>query len=393
MAAPERGITARLTLPMRLLGSYLLVGAVGALTAFLTVRLLAPVLFDQRMGLMNRAGMTGGSTMGPGAGPGGPSGLDGGTGSAGLASQQVRDAFISSLDVALLVGLGASVLAAALLAALSARRLLRPLESVRRATRRIAQGHYDEKVAAPSEPELAALAGDVNVLAASLAETETRRVRLLAEVAHEMRTPLTSMDGYVEGLIDGVFPADPATLGALGEELHRLHRLADDLSALSRTEERRLDLRPGPVDLTELVGRVAARLAPQFDDAGVSLAWQPGEPVPVTADADRIAQVLTNLLGNALAATSGSSPAQVQLRLQADQHTARVSVSDTGVGLTEEDLQRVFERFYRAGPRTSSGSGIGLTIARGIARAHGGDVTADSAGPGRGSTFTLTLPR
>ncbi|HEY4991646.1 MAG TPA: HAMP domain-containing sensor histidine kinase [Nakamurella sp.] len=219
-----------------------------------------------------------------------------------------------------------------------------------------------------------------------------RRARLLGEVAHELRTPLTALDGYVEGLIDGVFAPNPDIFASLSEELHRLHRLADDLSSLSRAQEQGLDLHPVDVDLADLASRAATRLAPQFRDARVTLIVNADTVLPVHVDPDRITQVLTNLLGNALLATPAGGTVAVTARRTA--RGGEVVVTDTGVGLTEQDVERVFERFYRAPgqPRRSAGSGIGLTIARGIARGHGGDVTASSAGPGRGASFTVVLP-
>ncbi len=360
-------------LPLRLFVSYAAVVAVGVAVSYVTIRLLAPHLFDQRMGAgYGQSAMRG---MGPGA-----------------ASDSVHSAFVAALDRALLVGAVSSAAAAGVVAALVARRLLRPLDAVRDAARHIAAGNYAARVPVPREPELAALADDVNTLAAALADTEARRTRLLGEVAHEMRTPLTSLDGYVEGLIDGVFTATPETLASLSDELRRLHRLADDLSALSRAEERRIELHPADADLADLARRAAARLQPQFDDAGVTLAVTATDPLPVRVDPDRILQVLTNLLGNALLATPAGGRVDVLARPSG--HRMEVAVRDTGVGLSPEDCGRVFERFYRAPghPRRSPGSGIGLTIARGIARAHGGDVTAGSPGTGQGATFVLSLP-
>jgi histidine kinase len=246
---------------------------------------------------------------------------------------------------------------------------------------------------------MAALADDVNTLAGALADTETRRVRLLGEVAHEMRTPLTGLSGYVEGLVDGVFPADEATLGAMTEDLRRLRRLADDLSALSRNEEGRLDLDPAPCDLADVVRRTCAQLEPRLSDAGLRLEVQASGPLPVVADEDRVSQVLTNLLSNAARATAqamaGTTGPTGQIRVVATASGpwASVAVSDTGIGLTARDLERIFERFYRvSGTPRGEGSGIGLTIARGLARAHGGDLVATSAGHGQGATFTFTLP-
>jgi signal transduction histidine kinase len=194
------------------------------------------------------------------------------------------------------------------------------------------------------------------------------------------------------GASSRVFAPEPDILGAVSDELRRLRRLADDLSSLSRAEEQRLDLHPADADLAGLAERAASRLAPQFSDAGIGLNVQAPGPLPVHADPDRIIQVLTSILGNALTATPQGGTVTVAARATA-QH-AQVSITDTGAGLAAGDLERVFERFYRAPgqPRRSGGSGIGLTIARNIARAHGGEITASSPGPGQGATFMLTLP-
>lgn len=361
----------KMRLRLRLFVSYALVAAVGAGVAYLTVRSLGPHLFDARMDMMDGAS----SSMMQGN---------------GLAD--VHAAFASALNTALIVGVMAGVVAAALVAAFVTRRLVRPLEAIRLATRQIAAGSYEASVPLPSEPELAELAGDVNSLARALAETETRRTRLLGEVAHEMRTPLTSLDGYVEGMIDGVFAPDPHTLVSLSAEIRRLHRLADDLSSLSRAEERGLELDLADTDLAALARRATARLAPQFSDAQLTLSVEADTAVPVHVDPDRVTQVITNLLGNALLATPAGGTVTVAVSRNGGH--GEVIVSDSGIGLAPADTKRVFERFYRApgNARRSEGSGIGLTIARGLARAHGGDVTATSAGRGRGATFVLSLP-
>ena len=365
-------------LPWRLFASYTLVIAIGAAVSYVTVRLLAPAFFDHEMRML------GGDHMG--MGPGAPGG-------AGGPPASVQPAFLSALTTALLLGMLASVVAAALAAGFVARRLARPLTVVRAATRHIAAGRYEARVPVPAEPELAGLADDVNTLAASLADTEVRRVRLLGEVAHEMRTPLTALEGYVEGLIDGVFAPEPEVLGAASDELRRLRRLADDLSTLSRAEEQRLELNLTDTDLAGLARQAVGRLAPQFSDSDVALTADGAQALPVRADPDRITQVLTNIIGNALVATPAGG--SVTVRASATGGFAQVAVTDTGVGLAAADIERVFERFYRAPgqrPRRSGGSGIGLTIARDIARAHGGDVIAASPGPGHGATFTLAVP-
>lgn len=357
-------------LAVRLVLSHLLVAVLGGLATFLVVRALTPALFDR---------MTGGqgSMMGQGRG--------------GTLRGQVADAVTQALVVGVLVGLAA----ATVFGIFAAQRLVRPLRRLGDTTREIAAGRYDVHVARPQEHELALLADDVNTLGRTLAETESRRVRLLGELAHEMRTPLTVIGGSVEGMIDGVLPADSERLRLLGEEVRRLHRLSDDLSALSRTEEGRLGLVVAPADLRGLVSAAVERLRPQADDDGVGLRVRlPQTPVVAAVDGDRLAQVVTNLVGNALRATGAGG--RIEVEVSSDATTASVEVTDTGEGLAPEDLERVFERFYRVADRrragADTGSGIGLTIARGIVAAHGGTLDARSPGRGRGATFTARLP-
>lgn len=354
----------------RLVLSHVIVAVLGVVATFLVVRLLTPVIFDRQMGL------------GLGAG-----------GSGGQGREALNAEVTAAVTQALAVGLAVGVLTATAAGAIAAARLARPLREMSRATRRIAAGEYDARVTPPREVELASLAADVNTLGGALAETERRRTRLLGEVAHEMRTPLTIIDGYVEGMIDGILPTTAEELGKVGDEVRRLRRLTDDLSALSRAEEGRLVLRTAPADLREVVSAAAERLRAQADDAGLRLTIGSGtDRVPVRVDADRIAEVVTNLIGNAIRATAAGG--SIDVEVDAVDGDAILTVADTGEGLDEADLERVFERFYRV-PGThpeGGGSGIGLTIARGIVRAHGGDLTARSEGSGRGATLVARLP-
>lgn len=368
-------------LSARLLISHVLVAVIGGLATFWIAHLAAPRFFDDSVGLAQRT--SGVHTPGGGSGPAGQAGQG------AIAKQQFADA----VDKALLVGAVVGVVIAALFGALAAWRLLRPLGAVGTATRRIAAGDYAARVPASGVTELDRVATDVNALGASLADTEARRVRLLGEVAHELRTPLTVIDGYVEGMIDGVLPAAPEQLGQVSEEVRRLRRLAEDLSTLSRAEEGRLSLVPARVDLGAVVADAAERLRPQAEDAGLTLRVEAGRGVAVDADADRLAQVVTNLVGNAIRATPAGGAVSVSVERAGP--TASVRVSDTGEGLDAADLDRVFERFYRVPGRRGGGdggSGIGLTIARQIMRSHGGDLAAASAGRGQGATFTASLP-
>lgn len=363
-------------LSVRLVVSHLLVALLGAAATFWVVRALAPALFDASLR----------RNPNPGSGH-----FGGGQG----ANQALRDQFAAAVDQSLLIGALVGAVAAAVLGAILAYRVIRPLRTMRDATREMARGRYDVPVELPRVTELAELAADVNTLGRALAETEARRVRLLGEVAHELRTPLTVIDGYVEGMIDGVLPATPRELSQVSEEVRRLRRLGDDLTALSKAEEGRLAMAPVVLDVRDVVAGAAERLRPQAEDAGLTVVVEPGpDPLMVRADSDRLAQVVTNLIGNAFRATEPGGTVTITCSGTAPE--ALIAVSDTGVGLEATDLERVFERFYRVpgrrGAGHDTGSGIGLTIARGIVRAHGGDLSAASPGLGEGSTFTVRLP-
>ena len=264
----------------------------------------------------------------------------------------------------------------------------------------MAAGDYQVKVPAPAEVELASLANDVNELGQHLATTEQRRTQLLAEVTHELRTPITVILGQLEALIDGMIQPSEEVYAAIADETSRMQRLVDDLTLLSRADEGTLETHMVDLDLNLVAAAAAERLRPQFDFAEVELTVVRNDmsrPTPVLGDRDRLTQVLTNLLGNAL----GNTPpgGTVTIRTGREHSSAFAEVSDTGSGIHADELERIFERFYRAhntNPTTrtarDAGRGIGLTIARSIARTHGGDVTARSTGPGRGATFRLTIP-
>lgn len=356
------------TLRSRLLLSHLAVVAVGVVVLLVAGRSLGDAFIHDHLRSMNH--MMGGMSAAE----------------AGQLEAGVTAAFNRALMVAAIIS-GALAVAASTFAAL---RLLRPLEEVRRVARRLAGGSYHERVPLPEEEELAALASDVNELAAALEATEQRRLRLVSEVAHELRTPVATLKGYLEGLLDGVFEADTETLASAIGEARRMERLADDLSALSRAEEGRVELRLEEADLTQLARDAAERLRPQFNAQEVHLDIEPGPSLPVFVDRDRMAQVLTNLVGNALTYTPPGGRVRITASRSAD--AVQIEVSDTGRGLSTDQLGLVFDRFYRADRTAVGGTGIGLTIARSLARLHGGDVTASSPGIGHGSTFTVLVP-
>jgi histidine kinase len=360
--------------------SYVVVVAAGAVAMLVVGTVVTRRVYEQRIG-----------GFGLGRGQGRPD---------AVSESQLRSALDESLMPALFVGVGAALATAAIVALFVGARLLRPIDELRAATRRMATGDYAVKVPVPAEMELASLANDVNQLGEHLATTERRRTQLLGEVTHELRTPITVIRGQTEGLIDGVVTPSVEVYAAIADEAARLQRMVDDLTLLSRADEGTLEVHLADLDLGALTVTVAERLRPQFDYANIALvidgARAPG-PLPVRGDRDRLAQVLSNLLGNALGHTPASGT--VTLRTGHDSAMAFVDVVDTGPGIPDDELERIFDRFYRrSGDGESSvgplraGRGIGLTIARSLARAHGGDVVASSTGPGKGATFRLTVP-
>jgi signal transduction histidine kinase len=213
-------------------------------------------------------------------------------------------------------------------------------------------------------------------------------------VAHELRTPLATIEGYTEGLLDGVVAPGAETWALLHDEAGRLRRLVQELQELSRAEARQLPLQLRPCSPEELVDQAIRRIAPQFAEKSVTLTTDvPADLPAVRADADRIIQVLINLLGNALRSTPAEGRVQVRAERQHDAVTFHVA--DTGIGIAPEHLPHLFERFYRvdkARSRALGGSGIGLTISRAIVEAHDGQIWAASTGAGQGATFSFILP-
>ena len=356
-------------LSTRMLLGNLIVLAVGAASFVITFRVLASEVFDRRL---------------RGLGRGGPPSARSGNG------RTLVETFQSSVDVALLVSLAIGVLAAGFVAWFVSRRMVEPVTRIRNTTRSMARGHYDERVEVPATEELAALATDVNELALALDETETRRARLISDVTHELRTPLTSIDGYVEGAMDGVFSTEEM-YGAVTDETRRIRRLVEDLAVLSRAQEGSLQFKLAEVDLGVIAARSSERLRPQFESMSVGLDIEASGDVLILGDEQRLGQVITNLVGNALG--HSHTGGRVRVTGGADGDWGWVSVEDDGGGINAEDLPHVFDRFFRsAGSRRRAGSGLGLAVSRGLVEAHDGELIAASDGPGRGARFTLRLP-
>ena len=356
--------------------AHLLVIGVGVVTLFGATLGIAPTLFDRLMATM----------MGPNA-----SSLGGLM--AGMA-ETTAQAFRSAMLQALLLSAGAATLAAVAVSLFVSTRIVTPIQQLLAASRRIASGHYAERVPAVQTDELGALAAQFNTMAAELEAAERRRVALIGDVAHELRTPLSTIEGYTEGLLDGVVAPGEQTWALLHDEVGRLRRLVHDLQELSRAEARQLPLHMRACQPAELVEQAVARIAPQFAEKGIRLTRDVPAGLPaVQADGDRIIQVLINLLGNALRYTPEGGA--VRVSAERKEGGAAFHVADNGVGIAPEHLAHLFERFYRvdkARSRALGGSGIGLTIAKAIVEAHDGRIWASSPGPDQGATFSFTLP-
>jgi two-component system sensor histidine kinase BaeS len=279
-------------------------------------------------------------------------------------------------------------------AASGLRRLLRgtavPVGDLVEAAGRLEAGEIGTQVDERGPAEVRTLAHAFNSMSARLADTDAQRRRLLSDVSHELRTPLTVIQGNLEGIIDGVYPADEAHLTPVLEEARVLARLVDDLRTLASAEAGALSLEREPVDLVHLAADLVAGFRAQADAAGVRLAVEGGDVrVLVDADPERLRQVLVNLVANALRATPRGGRISVVVSVD-DGGEPTLRVEDTGTGIGREELERIFERFYRSAE--SRGSGLGLPIAREIVRAHGGRIEAESR-PGVGTTMTVRLPR
>ncbi len=243
--------------------------------------------------------------------------------------------------------------------------------------------------------ELGQLAHSFNLMAEKLEQVEAMRRQLIGDISHELRTPLTAIKGSMEGLMDGVLPAEAETYQQIHQEAGRLARLVDDLQELSRVEAGSIPLDIRPVPVPTLVQPTLSHLAAQAQSIGIMLNAELPDDLPsVLADPDRITQVLTNLVGNALHYTAAGG--SVTVRAIRHGLEVRISVIDNGIGIPAEHLPQLFTRFYRVDKSRSrqagGGSGIGLTIARALVEAHGGRIWAESAGEGQGSTFTFSLP-
>lgn len=364
---PRRGAAGRSGLAARLLLAFVLVVAVAGVTAWLVATVAGPALFHRHLVATGVADPA--------------------------AVQHAEEAFRSASALAVGLALVGGVATSLAVALLLARRVSHSLHAVSAAAVLLASGRFDARVPDPNlGVEFDTLASSFNAMASRLAASEELRRRLLADVAHELRTPVATLGAYLDGVEDGVVDLDHQTVTVLRAQGARLTRLADDLAAVTRAE--------APTPLLNLVWTApcalleAAAGAVEGRASSVTLAVDCTDDLPaVLVDHDRMGQVLGNLLDNAFRHTPAGG--SVTLSARPLPGGVLLAVTDTGAGIPAEHLSRVFERFYRvdtARARTDGGSGIGLAIVKALVEAHGGTVAALSDGPGRGTRIEVRLP-
>jgi len=292
----------------------------------------------------------------------------------------------------LLIGLAVGGFALAVSLGLS-RLISRPVVNLTAATRAVAAGDLSVRVPTHIRGEIGALAAAFNDMAQGLAHADELRRNMTADVAHELRTPLSVIRGKLEGVLDGIYPATPEHLAPILEQTQLLTHLVEDLHLLALAEAGQLPLEKRPMDVGDLLRDAQVNFSPQADDRGVTLALDLPPALPrVVADWRRVAQVLGNLLTNALHHTPEGGC--VTLSAVASGGWVEVTVADTGAGVPPEDLPYIFERFWRrdkSRSRAGGGSGLGLAIAKQLVELHSGTIGVES-NPGKGSRFHFTLP-
>ncbi|MDR1245988.1 MAG: HAMP domain-containing histidine kinase [Clostridiales Family XIII bacterium] len=301
--------------------------------------------------------------------------------------------FISDLNsILIVIGILAGVFSV-LVGCLLAGRISRPVTKTAYIAKQIAQGNYDIRFERETKTrELNDLVIAVNHLAGALSEQENLRKRMTADIAHELRTPLTAVGSHLEAMLEGLWETTPERLTGCHDEIKRLGMLIADLEQLAKIEGENLKLNKTRTELLDIVRTVAENMSAETGKKNQSLTVT-GAPVFVNADKDRINQVIHNLLSNAVKYTPAGGAIQLEVIDETD--SGIVKVKDTGIGIPEDELSSVFERFYRTDKsrnRKLGGAGIGLTIVKSIVSAHGGDVSVESR-PEQGSLFTVRIPK
>lgn len=277
---------------------------------------------------------------------------------------------------------------------IASRSLTAPLSRLATAARDIGARNFNRRVELTGSDEMIEVAEAFNDMATQLQEAELLRRNLVADVAHELRTPLSVLQGNLRAILDDVYALDKEEITRLYTQTRLLSRLVNDLHDLAQAEAGQLSLNLQPTPIAELVNETVEAHAPIAEEAGVKLDMLTSDRLPpLRVDATRLAQVLHNLLANALRHTPAGGTITVRTALAGSQ--VEIAIQDTGEGIEPEHLPHVFDRFYRADrsrARDTGGAGLGLAIARAIVGAHAGRMTTASSGAGRGSTFTIALP-
>ena len=309
-----------------------------------------------------------------------------------LAGLELEEAYLQRSSRSLwLAGLTAGV-AAILLSFFLIRQLTGPLRKLDRASRRVAAGKFDERVDILSTDEIGRLASSFNEMAASLEAAEQIKKRLISDISHELRTPITAVRTTLESLRDGLMEPTQTTLTALHDKILLTARLVQDLHQLALADSGRLSMHPGPCSIENIFETIFETIGVQMEDENITLIREIETDLPmIEADAQRIEQVLLNLLSNAIRHTPDEG--SILVRAKQVSKDIHVSICDSGAGLSELDLRHVFDRFYRADEARSSdtGAGLGLSIAKALIEAHGGRIWAENA-PDGGACFAFTLP-
>lgn len=383
----------RLSMRARLTWAFL--GVAGVVLALVIIGFNVGIyLQSERLGTGMGMGaqMGGGRGMGMGQGQGQGQGQGAGGGNAPRYGLQMnREGRLQVMRWSIMVGAG-GLLFAPVMGYFVAERITRPLSRLAKDAS-AAGPEAGSFIASPDDvPEVQALATALNQMTQRIQADDAMRRDLFADVAHELRHPIALIRGRLEMMVDGITPVTPESLSALQDEVIRLGRLVADVRELSLADVGTLSLNLQPTDLGEIIAITQENFEPVASGREIALKVAAGPLPAIQADPDRIRQILTNLLSNAMRHTPEGG--QISLRAARVDGLIQVAVADTGSGIPEADLPHIFDRFYRADKsrnRSTGGTGLGLAISRSLARLHGGDLVAEN-GPQGGAVFTLTLP-
>jgi len=300
--------------------------------------------------------------------------------------------YLKRTNDALILAIAGAMLLALILGIVLARTLIRPIQALTHAAHNIAMGDLEQEVNVKSKDEIGQLAAAFNKMSREVARVNTLRRRMTADIAHDLRTPLTVIAGYVESMQDGVLEPTPARLAIIYTEIERLQNLVGDLRTLSQVDAGELPLNLQVISACDLLEKALATFVPQAEMKGITVSINCPETIPnVRVDEARMMQVFSNLLSNALRYTAPGG--EILLSAESDDNNVSLTVRDNGSGISEEDLPNIFDRLYRGDQsRTQSGeTGLGLAIAKGLVLAHGGSIWAESE-LGKYASFHIVLP-